>query len=172
MAKKEEMKKKPKSDLENEILEAELEEEINKISKEEIIEEQESETPSRFSGSWSMERGSPSLEKVQRQENLEEIEKINPTTKTENKKFMDYSSQTQKNYDVIAEEEFRRYEIAQTGVNAPTLSTIERDFSPRLINPFAERNFTKENIEPKSIETQRTETKKRLPFQKDEKYRR
>lgn len=172
-------KKIEESDLEEEIELSDLEENIKEISEEvekEMEEDLDSETFEKFVGNWSMEQGSPSLERVasissqQSSRDIENIEEVKKKGDVE--KFRNYSPPQEKNYDVIADEEFRRYEIEQTGINAPTLTTIERDFSPKMINPFTDRNLIRETTEPFTFEVKRTETKKRLPFEKDEKYRR
>jgi len=172
MEEEDKSKSSEESELEEEIIESELEEEIGNF-------ESEIDTPSfqRFIGNWSMENVSPSLERNISQEiQSEQIEEINiPATASTRTpaSFIDYSPKARGNYNVITEEEKRIYEIERQGETAPVLtSEFERDFSPRLVNPFSNRNLASRDAENQSIELKRTIVKRRLPFEKDnDKYR-
>jgi hypothetical protein len=154
--------------------ESELEEQI-----EDSEEEIDDESFRRFIGNWSMESVSPSLERTNArmpQASLENFEDIQATTispaQMAEEEFRKYSPPNIREYNVMAEEEIRRYEIAQAGVNPPVLvPEFIEDFSPRLINPFAGRNIERENIRPEDVETRHRSDRKKLPFEKDDKYR-
>lgn len=154
--------------------ESELEEQI-----EDSEDEIDDESFHRFIGNWSMESVSPSLERTNfqiPQASLEDFEEIQTTNvspiQIAAEEFKEYSPPNIRQYNVVAEEEMRRYEIAQGGVNPPVLvPEFVEDFSPRFINPFAGRDVERENIRPEDMETRHRSDRKRLPFEKDDKYR-
>ena len=146
---------------------AEEEEIIEESELEEETEEQYEEIDDhKFTQFMQTQRIAPTLNQIQTPQAVSMEQNIMSTP------TIDADEETnQIRYDVTTEEQRRKYEIASQGSMDPTLiSTISNTRGPELLDSSTGRNILgRGGMEPEMIERGMENTKKKLPFEQDDK---